>query len=74
MLGPGEHIVAEVTSMIECPIHAIGDEGIGRTTLSGRQQFQPHLVVGIVINLKPGSEIFIAGEENGAAGDDKQER
>ncbi len=74
MLGPGEHVIAEPAEMIQSPVYCMSYKGIVSIMLSGRKQLRPHLVVGIVIDLKLGSEIFIAGEEDNAAGDGKQKQ
>ncbi len=74
MLGPGKHIIAESADMIQSPIDCVSYKGIFRVMLSGREQFRPHLVVGIVIDFKPGSKIFIAGKENDATGNNKQKQ
>ena len=64
--------MAESADMVQRSIDCVSYKGIVRMMLSGREQFRPHLVVSIVINLEPGSKIFIAAKEAGAAGNCQQ--
>ena len=74
MLGPGEHIIAESADMIQSPINCVSYKGIARMMLSGREQFRPHFVVGVVVNFEPRSKIFIAAKKGGPAGNCKQQQ